>query len=396
MSPAGCRIRAVGAVCVAGLGVEALWRGLCKDVSVVDDSARSLLTVAVPESVWVELARQHPVWRRLPRVTQLAALAVAESVRVRVPTLVGAPEVSPVTPSDDTGVVLGSCYANLGPIFAFCDNCAEVGPAAVSPMLFPDTVLNAPAGHIAILFGCRGPTATVTGLLSGSLAIVQAAEWIGLGHATRLIVCGAETLPPQILENALRADISSPDKTTWDIWSQADTGYALGEGAGALLLEPHDAKSEAWALLLAAAYVNGSAPGAVRTAIGAALDQAGCTTLEVGGLVLSVGGISDIDQTIVTSVNEVFGSRGHPIPWCSIKPTLGETFGGHGALALIAAGCAARAGRLPAAVGLRRTSPPDERTGHVSGRAQSLDAPMVLSVDADSSGACALLVAAET
>ncbi len=96
-----------------------------------------------------------------------------------------------------------------------------VNPAQASPLLFPETVFNAPASHLAAVLGSRAPNHTLVSDQSGFLqGLSVAADWLADGNLEACVVVGAEE---------------------WD-WSVAvaarlfDRASTLGEGAGALVL----------------------------------------------------------------------------------------------------------------------------------------------------------------
>lgn len=66
-------------------------------------------------------------------------------------------------------------------------------PAAASPLLFPETVFNAPASHLAAYLGTNGPSYTLVGddgtFLQG---LAVAAEWLLNDHGDGVLVVGAE------------------------------------------------------------------------------------------------------------------------------------------------------------------------------------------------------------
>jgi len=64
--------------------------------------------------------------------------------------------------SSGCGVILGSGFTGLETTEAFHRGLIEHGPSGVNPMLFPNTVPNAPAGHISIELGITGPNSTIT------------------------------------------------------------------------------------------------------------------------------------------------------------------------------------------------------------------------------------------
>lgn len=75
--------------------------------------------------------------------------------------------------------------------------CEEIfrDPATASPLLFPETVFNAPASHLAAYLGCNGVNYTLVGD-DGTFAqgLALAAEWLANGDADSCIVIGGEEL----------------------------------------------------------------------------------------------------------------------------------------------------------------------------------------------------------
>ena len=88
-------------------------------------------------------------------------------------------------------LVVGTAFGSLASISAFDHESLRNGPAAVNPMAFPNTVVNAPAGQTAIRFGLTGPNITLSlGCASGVAALGYAAgliRWrMGVMRARRL------------------------------------------------------------------------------------------------------------------------------------------------------------------------------------------------------------------
>jgi 3-oxoacyl-[acyl-carrier-protein] synthase II len=90
------------------------------------------------------------------------------------------------------GVVLGTCGGGLKSIADFIRSTyAGPAPHLVSPMQFPNTVMNCAAAQCAIWNGLRGLNSTVcAGDLSGLAALQYAARMLRLDHA-RLLLAGA-------------------------------------------------------------------------------------------------------------------------------------------------------------------------------------------------------------
>jgi hypothetical protein len=76
----------------------------------------------------------------------------------------------------------------------FCEEMFR-DPATASPLLFPETVFNAPASHLAAFLGSNGINYTLVGD-DGTFAqgLALAAEWLANGDADSCIVVGGEEL----------------------------------------------------------------------------------------------------------------------------------------------------------------------------------------------------------
>ena len=116
----------------------------------------------------------------------------------------------------------------------FYEQIVTQGANAASPLLFPETVYNAPASHLSALLGIDGASYTLVGDNSVGLAALKFAEQLlELGDLDRVIVVGAEEIDWVICE-AYRdwrlARTSAPRRADapWKAW--------LGEGAAAIVL----------------------------------------------------------------------------------------------------------------------------------------------------------------
>lgn len=98
-------------------------------------------------------------------------------------------------------------------------------PATASPLIFPETVFNAPASHLSAYLNSPAINYTLLGdegtFLQG---IAQAAEWLERGHADACVVTGVEE-QDWIVADALRL-------------FQRDTVYSGGAGAVYLKSSP--------------------------------------------------------------------------------------------------------------------------------------------------------------
>lgn len=204
-------IHGVGAVSPAGWGLNALHAAMtaapAAGAAVGDVNQR-----AVPPPMPRPACLAHPRLRRSSPITQFAAAAAVEA--------------------------MGAATADgerLGLVLAVHSGCvqysrrfhAEVlrAPATASPLLFPETVFNAPASHLAAVLGTRAVNYTLVGDAGAFLdGLGLAANWLAAGELDACLVVGAEELDPLTLA-AFR--LFAPRIT-------------LAEGAGALLLRAGD------------------------------------------------------------------------------------------------------------------------------------------------------------
>jgi len=102
-------------------------------------------------------------------------------------------------------------------------------PAAASPLLFPETVFNAPASHLGSVLGNVLINYTLVGdpgtFLQG---LALGATWVADGRLDGCLVVGAEEV----------------DWVTSESFRMFDKGFLLAEGAGAIYLRQRRQESE--------------------------------------------------------------------------------------------------------------------------------------------------------
>ncbi|HEY1083013.1 MAG TPA: beta-ketoacyl-[acyl-carrier-protein] synthase family protein [Prosthecobacter sp.] len=101
-------------------------------------------------------------------------------------------------------------------------------PALASPLIFPETVYNAPASHVAAYLGVDGPATTLIGESSAIVeAVSMAHTWLVQGLVDQVLVIGAE-----------ECDWLGAEATSY-----YHPGLIATEGAGALLLSLKSAEA---------------------------------------------------------------------------------------------------------------------------------------------------------
>lgn len=94
-------------------------------------------------------------------------------------------------------------------------------PALASPLIFPETVFNAPASHLAALLGCTQINCTLVGDPGTFLAgLAMAANWLQQERVDACVIIGAE----------------EADWLVSDAFRRFDRDIVLSEGAGVLYL----------------------------------------------------------------------------------------------------------------------------------------------------------------
>lgn len=353
-------IKKIGVVSPAGVGSEALLgvfregRCLVKRSQLDED----LLTAEIEEDLKSLIPRRGLM--ALSRSSLLAAAAIEDLLRTAVGLL---PEKTP----GECGLVVGTAFGHIESKAEFHHVACREGVRLVSPILFPNTIINSLAGHAAILFGLRGPNSTVTsGRQSGLEALLRASSLLRAGRAARAIVVGCDEVSRNFLHALSSAGVLPP--------------VCPGEASVALLCEEHHGGEpgggsavlgESVAILAGsgeASRVGSSLPSAISEAMEMALEEAGVAPRDVGWVSLSVGGHSETDRAELEAVGQVFGVK---TPCICPKAFFGETFGAAGTLAVAAAILTARAGFLP---GL----PSGARENSVLARTLAQEAPWLL------------------
>ncbi|MDX6361275.1 MAG: 3-oxoacyl-[acyl-carrier-protein] synthase, partial [Streptomyces sp.] len=137
--------------------------------------------------------------------------------------------------AEGTGIVFATGYGPVTSVLQFHKGVLEQGITGANPSLFANTVVNAAAGHVAMLHRYRGYTATIAnGGTSSVLALQLAARVIARGAADRIMVVIADEFPEQAL--ATQAGLPGYARST-RVVPGGRTGMVLSEGAAAILLE---------------------------------------------------------------------------------------------------------------------------------------------------------------
>ena len=178
--------------------------------------------------------------RKMDRYTQYAVVAADEAVQDANFDLT-------TLDKDRIGVIWGS---GIGGLETFQIEMLEFakgdGTPRFNPFFIPKMISDIACGHISIKYGFRGPNfATVSACASSTNAIIDAFNYIRLGHADAMITGGSEaavSIAGMGGFNAMHALSTRNDdpKTASRPMDKDRDGFVLGEGAGALILEEYE------------------------------------------------------------------------------------------------------------------------------------------------------------
>ncbi len=237
----------------------------------------------------------------------------------------------------------------------------------VHPFTVPRIMPNAPASHVSIEFGVKGPCyAVASACASSNHAIGQAAHMVRAGIVDIAITGGSDaSIVVGFMKGWEALRVLSPGSCR--PFSNDRDGLVIGEGAGIFVIEEaeHARARDAVPLVEIAGFgmsadghdiVAPCAEGASR-AMSAALADANCTPDQVGYINAHGTGTRLNDRTEVTALHRIFGRALDGIPVSSTKSMIGHCMTAGGALELIATATALLDGILPPTAGFTSADP---------------------------------------
>ena len=142
------------------------------------------------------------------------------------------------------GVMMGSGIGGLDVIYENSVSFHENGMKRISPFFIPSCLINLVSGNLSIKYGLKGPNhACVTACSTGTHAIGDAANIIMRGDADMMLAGGAESAVNVLglcgfarMKAVTSAFNDAPEKASRP-WDKDRSGFVMGEGSGALVLE---------------------------------------------------------------------------------------------------------------------------------------------------------------
>ncbi|MEO7931781.1 MAG: beta-ketoacyl synthase N-terminal-like domain-containing protein [Chthoniobacterales bacterium] len=225
-------ISGIGLVSPFGTDVAETWRrisaGERAPLSELTSSlsSRTFPYLAVPRESVREYER-HPRLRRSSEISHYAAIAGMKALQDA--------GIDPKT--SRIGVVFGISSGGVRYTTRFYHDVITTGASTASPLLFPETVYNAPASHLAALLGLDGMTYTLVGdSMIGLSALSFGADLVATGQLDHCVVVASEEAEWILCEAFRRSRFFTIAAETKPFGGPGNRGTVFSEGAAAVVL----------------------------------------------------------------------------------------------------------------------------------------------------------------
>ncbi len=247
-------------------------------------------------------------------------------------------------------------------------------PKMTHPLSVPRTMANSTAAWVSIQNGFRGPTHTYSVACSSSaVAIGEAYRAIKHGYADAILVIGTEAmLVPSafVAWNMMRVLATAEHEGSVSgckPFSKSRSGFVLGEGAAALMLESEESahrrgrniygKVAGYGCTSDATHITTPSKLGQMEAMRLALADSGCHPTDIG--YINAHGTATVvgDVTETESIKGLFGEHARKLAVSATKSMHGHLIGGAGALEFGISLLAMKSGTIPPTAHLTEPDP---------------------------------------
>ena len=274
---------------------------------------------------------------------------------------------------DDFGIIFGTGIGGIGATENAVRVYDERGSSRISPLAITQLMPNSSTGQVAIKFGIRGPSLTITTACAASAnAIGEAKRMIEQGLVNKVLVGGTEsgttsmTIGAFAQIKALSKQNDNPQKACKPFDKNRD-GFVMAEGSTVLILESEESAKNRKANIYG--YVTGygsstdayhiTAPseggeGALR-AMKDAITDAGIDSKSID--YINAHGTStpanDLNETL--AIKSLLGNDAYNVRISSTKSMTGHLLGGGGAFEAMATILTIKNGKIPPTINLENS-----------------------------------------
>ena len=305
------------------------------------DGCASTLGAEVDETTLASLVDRDAA-RRLSRICRFGLAACVLAVRD-----------AGVAGGAGLGIVVGTEHGDFTSSRDFAQGFLRRGPGGLSPMIFPNTVMNTMASIAAIAIGAKAPSITVNqATLAGDLAVARGARLVADGRAEAVVAGGVDELFEDVYRRLSQMGALSPMASTAPEgcrpFAPDHNGPVLGEGATFLVLEEREAARARGAKVLAeiTAAAWGNVPTAPHTGGPRRHDRAspvarllrargGAAVARCYGSANGDPAVDDWERALLA--RDLPGARAGLLPPTALAPLFGQ----HGGLGALRVGAAA-------------------------------------------------------
>lgn len=358
-------VTGLGALTPIGNNIEEYWEGLKKGksgsapITYFDTEKFKTKFACEVKNFDFDAYFDRKEIRRLDKFTQYAIVASDEAIKD------ASLEIENVD-KYRVGVIWGAGIGGLETFQEEVKNFAKGdGTPKFNPFFIPKMIADIAPGNISIKHGFMGPNyTTVSACASSANAIIDALNYIRLGHCDVIVTGGSEAAVTQAgmggfnAMHALSTRNDEPEKASRPFDATRD-GFVLGEGAGALVLEEYEHAKARGAKIYAEVVGGGMSSDAyhmtaphpdgigVIAVMQNCLDNANLQAEEVD--MINTHGTSTPlgDVAELKAISKVFGDHAKNININSTKSMTGHLLGAAGAIEAIASILAMKNSMVP-------------------------------------------------
>src|SRR6056300_1617212 len=274
------------------------------------------------------------------------------------------------------GVIWG---AGIGGLETFqnqiLDHASGDGTPKFNPFFIPKMIADIAPGHISIKHGFMGPNyTTVSACASSANALIDALNYIRLGHCDVIVTGGSEAAVTIAgmggfnSMHALSTRNDSPETASRPFDATRD-GFVLGEGAGTIILEEYEHAKKRGAKIYVEVVGGGMSSDAyhmtaphpdgigVERVMENCLKDAGMTPDQVDAINTHGTSTPLGDVAELKAISKVFGSHAPNININSTKSMTGHLLGAAGAIEAIASILAMKHSLVPPTINHTEVDP---------------------------------------